>query len=69
MEEKKNYTPEEVINITINLLGQINVPAGMAQQIAVPISQGINNLQIALEIMKNSAADKPDEPAVKEEDI
>lgn len=69
MEEKKNYTPEEVINITINLLGQINVPAGMAQQIAVPISQGINNLQIALEIMKNSTADKPDEPAVKEEDI
>lgn len=69
MEEKKNYTPEEVINITINLLGQINVPAMLAQQIAVPISQSINNLQIALEIMKNSAADKPDEPAVKEEDI
>ena len=69
MEEKKNYTPEEVIIITINLLGQINVPAMLAQQIAVPISQSINNLQIALEIMKNSAADKPDEPAVKEEDI
>ena len=68
MEEKKNYTPEEVINITINLLGQINVPAMLTQQIAVPISQSINNLQIALEIMKNGAA-KQDEPAVKEEDI
>ena len=45
------------------------IATAMAQQIAVPISQGINNLQIALEIMKNSAADKPDEPAVKEEDI
>lgn len=66
--EQKDYTVEEVINITINLLGQINVPAMLAQQIAVPISQSINNLQIALGIMKNGAA-KQDEPAVKEEDI
>lgn len=50
--EEKSYTKEEVIDITINLLGQINVPVDLAQQIAIPISNAQNNLRVVLKMIE-----------------
>jgi hypothetical protein len=50
--EEKSYTKEEVIDITINLLGQINVPVDLAQQIAIPISNAQNNLCVVLKMIE-----------------
>lgn len=49
--EDRSYTKEEIINITINLLGQIKVPAEEARQIALPIQDAQNNLRVALEMI------------------
>ena len=50
--EEKSYTKEEVIDITINLLGQINVPVDLAKQIAIPISNAQNNLRVVLKMIE-----------------
>lgn len=50
MEEKK-YTPEEIVSITINNLSSISVPAGLTEQIAIPIAQNINNLRKVMELL------------------
>lgn len=50
--EEKSYTKEEVIDITINLLGQINVPVDLNQQIATPISNAQNNLRVVLKMIE-----------------
>ena len=47
----KTYTPEEIISITINNLSNISVPAGLAEQITIPIVQNIGNLKKAYELM------------------
>ena len=70
--EQKDYTVEEVIEITINVMQQINVPVGMNQQIAVPISGCISNLRLALEAIrkKKEAEQKEDEkPGIREEEL
>ena len=51
MENKKEYTPEEIIEITINNLNNISVPVGLQQQIGIPLLQNVNNLKEALRIM------------------
>jgi len=58
MEEKK-YTPEEIIDITINNLSNISVPAALTEQISIPIIQNIGNLRKALEIMTKPAEEEP----------
>ena len=50
--EKKSYTKEEIIDITINLLGQINVPAEYARQIALPIQNAQDNLRVVNEMIR-----------------
>ena len=50
--EDRSYTKEEIINITINLLGQIKVPAEYARQIALPIQDAQNNLLVVLEMIQ-----------------
>lgn len=50
--EKESYTQDEIINITINLLGQIKVPAEEARQIALPIQDAQNNLRVVLEMIQ-----------------
>lgn len=44
--ESKEYTPIEIIDITIGNLSNINVPAGLTEQIGIPMMQNINNLKI-----------------------
>ena len=43
---EKDYTPIEIVDITIGNLSNISVPAGLTEQIAIPIAQNINNLRI-----------------------
>lgn len=43
---EKDFTPIEIIDITIGNLSNISVPAGLTEQIAIPIAQNINNLRI-----------------------
>ena len=50
--QERQYTAEEVIDITINLLGQIGVPASLARQISLPIADSIQNLQVCKELMR-----------------
>lgn len=69
-ENRKQLTAEEVIRITIDLLAQISVPIALNQQIAVPISQAIGNLNIAEKtIRKELEAKKQDEPGIGEEEL
>lgn len=50
--EDRSYTKEEIIGITINLLGQIKVPAEEARQIALPIQDAQNNLRVVMEMIQ-----------------
>ena len=45
MEESKKYTVEEVLQITIDILSRIMVPAVYAEQIGKPILLAIGNLK------------------------
>lgn len=56
----KELNPKEVVEITINNLCAINVPAGLMEQIGVPLYQNINNLKILLQAMND--AEKEPEP-------
>lgn len=46
------YTKDEVIQFTINILSGINVPVPMIDEIGVPISKALRNLQIVQLMMK-----------------
>ena len=58
METKKDYTTAEIIEITLNNLGAIDIPGALIEKIGIPIAQNINNLRIALDKLKG------DEPEV-----
>jgi hypothetical protein len=46
------YTKEQVIQFTINILSDISVPVTRAEEIGVPIQKAIKNLQIVQLMMK-----------------
>lgn len=46
------YTKEQVIQFTINILGEIRVPVAEVEEIGVPISKALRNLQIVQLMMK-----------------
>lgn len=46
------YTKDEVIQFTINILSGINVPVPQIDEIGVPISKALRNLQIVQLMMK-----------------
>lgn len=46
------YTKEQVIEFTINILSGINVPVPQIDEIGVPISKALRNLQIVQLMMK-----------------
>ena len=63
MEEKMNK--ERVIEATIRVLSDISVPVRLKEQITVPIEGAINNLAIALQMIRmETEANKnpPEEP-------
>ena len=63
MDEKMNK--EQVIEATIRVLSDISVPVRLKEQITVPIEGAINNLAIALQMIRmETEANKnpPEEP-------
>lgn len=55
MEEK--MTVEQLLGVTVNLLNGINIPAGLIEQIGIPVSRAINYLQLCIDAMRK----KPEE--------
>ena len=50
---EKSYTVMEVIEMTVEGLSNIQVPAALAEQIAVPISRAISNLRACTQAFKD----------------
>lgn len=57
MGERKCYSVEEVLSITIGALQEINVPVGLTDTVAVPIRNCIGNLQICMEAIAQEKAE------------
>lgn len=51
-EEKKAYSVEEILEITIKNLYSISVPVELIEQIGMPIRMNIGNLKQCVEAMK-----------------
>lgn len=60
------YTKEQVIQFTINILSAIRVPAMEAEEIGTPILKAIKNLMVVQEMME---AEKNQQHAEKKETI
>ena len=63
MEEKKQVTPMEGLNIAVNQLNSINVPVGLTEQIAIPLARAINLIQQCIPLVQEKV---PEESAIKE---
>ena len=50
MEER--MTVEEVIKVTVRLLGEIQIPVTMIDQVGAPIRAAVNNLNACLNAMQ-----------------
>ena len=53
MEEKK-LTVEEVLDMTVRQMEEISVPAGMIDQIGIPLARAIGNLNAVLEALRGN---------------
>ena len=58
MENK--ITIEQVLEMTVNVLSGISVPANMAKQIGVPIQNSIENLNACLEALDKAKEQEPE---------
>lgn len=61
--EEKNYTVADVIDITIQKLGAIQLPISLYDSVGLPIRQSIGNLQVCLQTINSNIM-----PPVKPED-
>ncbi len=61
--DSQQLTVEQVIEITINNLMVIRVPAMMAEEIGVPIQKNIGNLRQCLTALKAAREAKAEEEA------
>jgi hypothetical protein len=61
----KVMTPEEVIEVTMNILNGISVPVQLHEQIAVPIAGCVGNLQLVLDAGAKAKAEKEQAEAGK----
>ena len=50
--EAEIMTREEVLAETIKILSNINIPAGLAQQVGIPICHAINNIRLVIDAGK-----------------
>lgn len=55
MNEKKQMTKEEVLQVTAETLGGINVPAALSEEIGIPIKRCMENVLIALNMCRAEA--------------
>lgn len=58
MEENRNYTIEDVLKITVDMLSRIKVPVGLIEEIAMPIDSAKNNLIECINAMNKSAEEE-----------
>ena len=61
----KQYTAEEVIGFTLDLLCGIMVPAEYAERIGVPIAQAIGNLRVLKDGCEKDRAEREKAEAAK----
>ena len=52
------YTKEQIVDFTINILGKISIPGAMIDEIGVPISSAIKNLAVVKQMMEIENAKK-----------
>lgn len=62
MAEQKQFTVEEVLRMTVNMLGGILVPASLSEQIARPIFESIRNIQLCINTFEKADAEAQEEP-------
>lgn len=56
MEERLSI--EQVLEITVNLLSGISIPASLVESVGVPISRGIGNLKACLTAIEREKQEK-----------
>jgi len=54
MEEK--VTVYDVLQATVEILSDINIPAGLIDQIGIPVSRGISNLKECIRAIEEDEA-------------
>lgn len=50
--EQKTMTKKEVLNITVNILGKINVPVALMDDIGIPIRNAISNILMVVDALE-----------------
>ena len=60
--DKKEFTAEDVIGITIGLLAGIRVPAEMAEEIGVPVQHAIENLRAVVKAFQEHRKEEEEKP-------
>lgn len=78
MSANRNYTTGEVVEMTVRILSNINVPVYLDDQIAAPIKQAVKNLKSvqdawakeaqALQAAKEQAEQEPEEQEEPEQE-
>lgn len=68
MEEKK-MTIQQVLEVTRDILGDIQVPVRYNRQIGEPIAYAADNLMKCIETIRAQGVQKEEEPAIREEEI
>lgn len=56
--ENKQLTKTEVVQVTINLLSNINVPAVLSESIGIPVLNAIKNLGILKSMIESEEEQK-----------
>lgn len=68
MEQK--LTIEQVLDITIRMLGDIRIPGSMIEEIGIPISRAIGNLNECVKALNDASEPEPEpEDPMKDEII
>ena len=66
MNEQKQMSVEEVLQLTINNLKGIQVPVELSESIGVPILRNINNIQLCLNAFHEQKEQKEQEESANE---
>ena len=68
--ENKTMTLKEVLETTIDILGGISIPAGLVDQVGIPIRNAMNNLTLCVQaISRENAEEKPEEGEINGQEI
>ena len=55
---ENRMTIEQVLEATRNLLGAINVPAALIEQVGIPIKNAIGNLNLCIGAIRENTGEK-----------